>query len=211
MSSNGTLPDPEEHSLQEDAPAPKRRRIAFSCLDCRRRKLRCDRVFPACSRCQRGGHAESCTYDSGAVETALTHLSEERSHARDFSIANGHAVPRTIPRLPSVARSFAAEEGGETYPRTQSESTTARLCAQEERIRELEYRLIGLEKVTHSTRGPQHTKPELRTYTNPRALVDKEAMTFKGKSFKTQFYGASHHTSCLSHVRWKIFLRSAML
>ena len=203
MSSSGTVR--EEPSPNEDTQAPKRRRIAFSCLDCRRRKLRCDRVFPSCSRCQKSGHPGSCTYDSGAVESALTQFSEERNRPRDFSTANSYGASRTVPRLPSVAPSFVADEGGERRPRTPSADTTARLYAQEERIRQLEYRIIGLEKAAHATRSPERTQAEADLYSDPRAAVDKEAMIFRGKSFKTQFYGASHHMSYLSHVRRNSF------
>ncbi|PWY78371.1 hypothetical protein BO70DRAFT_388176 [Aspergillus heteromorphus CBS 117.55] len=41
----------------------KRKRISLSCFDCRRRKLKCDREFPACGRCRRAGQAETCYYD----------------------------------------------------------------------------------------------------------------------------------------------------
>src|SRR5271170_512341 len=40
----------------------KRRRIALSCVDCRRRKVKCDRSYPSCLRCKQGGHADSCVY-----------------------------------------------------------------------------------------------------------------------------------------------------
>lgn len=198
MSSNGTAQ--EERSPHDGTPAAKRRRIAFSCLDCRRRKLKCDRIFPSCSRCQKGGHPESCTYDTEAVESTITQSSGERNRTRDFSTTNGHGASRIVPRLPSVARSFAADEGEEAYSRAHPEDTTARLYAQEERIRQLEYRIIGLERVTHGARSPELTQAELKIHSNPRVAVDKETMIFRGKHFKTQFYGASHHTSYLSHV-----------
>ncbi len=198
MSSNGTAQ--EERSPHDGTPASKRRRIAFSCLDCRRRKLKCDRIFPSCSRCQKGGHPESCTYDSEAVESAIAQSPGERNRIGDFATANAHGAPRTAPRLPSVARSFAADEGEEAYPRPHPEDTTARLYAQDERIRQLEYRIIGLERATHGARSPELTQADLKTRSNPRAAVDKETMIFRGKHFKTQFYGASHHTSYLSHV-----------
>ena len=199
MSSSGTVR--EEPPPHEDAPAPKRRRIAFSCFNCRRRKLRCDRVFPSCSRCQKGGDPESCTYDSGAVESALTHISAERNRTRDFSTASNYGASRTGPRLPSVARSFVADEGEGRGPRTPSVDTAARLYAQEERIRQLEFRITGLEKANCDTRSSERSQAELSLYSSPRAAVDKEAMIFRGKSFRTQFYGASCHTSYLSHVR----------
>lgn len=197
MSSNGNAP--EEPSPHDDTPASKRRRIAFSCLDCRRRKLKCDRLFPSCSRCQKGGHPESCTYNSEAVESAMAQSSGERNRTSDFP-ANGHGAPRIAPRLPSVARSFAADEGEEEIPRPRSEDTTAKSYAQEERIRQLEYRIIGLERATHGARSPELTQNGHKLHSNPRAAVDKETMIFRGKHFKTQFYGASHYHSYLSHV-----------
>lgn len=198
MSSNGTAP--EEPSPHDDTSASKRRRIAFSCLDCRRRKLKCDRLFPSCSRCQKGGYPESCTYDSEAVESAMTQSSGERNTTRDLSTANGHGVSRTVPRLPSVARSFAADEVVERSPRPHSEDTTARLYAQEERIRQLEYRIIGLERATHGARSLELMQAERNPRSDPRAAVEKEPMIFRGKHFKTQFCGASNHASYLSHV-----------
>ena len=202
MSSNGI--GREEPSPHDDTPAPKRRRIAFSCGDCRRRKLRCDRVYPSCSRCQKGGHPESCTYDSEAVESALTHFPEERNRTRDLSTANGFGPSRGIHRPSSVAPSFGVDGGAEKRPQFQSEDTAARLYAQEERIRQLEYRIIGLEKANHDASSPEGTRLEPRSYSDPKAAVDKD-MIFRGKNFKTQFYGASHHTSFLSHVRWITF------
>ena len=197
MSSNGT--GPEGPSPNDDTPAPKRRRIAFSCLNCRRRKLKCDRVFPSCSRCQKGEHPDSCTYDSEAVESAILHPSGERSRTGDFPVVNGQGAPRVVPRLPSVARSFAADQGEDKCQRSHSEDTATRLYAQEQRIRQLEYRLIGLERAVHDGRGPALYQAELNP--NSKVAVDEEMMIFRGKSFKTQFYGASHHTSYLSHVR----------
>ena len=40
----------------------KRRRLALSCVACRRRKVKCGREMPSCVRCVRGGHGDSCTY-----------------------------------------------------------------------------------------------------------------------------------------------------
>ena len=202
MSSNAT--SREEPSPQDDNPAPnKRRRIAFSCLDCRRRKLKCDRVFPSCSRCQKSGNADSCTYDSEAVDSVLTQSYGERNGTRDFPVANGHGAPTTGPRLPSVARSFAADGRQERHPQYHLEDTTARLYAQEERIRQLEYRIAGLERAAHDSRSPEpaFTRAKSNVHSNSRAAVGEEAMIFRGKGFKTQFYGASHHMSYLCHVR----------
>ena len=39
-----------------------RRRPAFSCVPCHRRKLKCDREYPACERCRKSGHSHDCIY-----------------------------------------------------------------------------------------------------------------------------------------------------
>ncbi|KAM7204771.1 multidrug resistance regulator 1 [Rhypophila sp. PSN 637] len=47
-----------------DRPPPrKRQRVRLSCLECRRRKLSCDREFP-CSRCLQSGTADRCEYET---------------------------------------------------------------------------------------------------------------------------------------------------
>lgn len=40
----------------------KRRRPPLSCVPCHRRKLKCDRGFPACGRCRKADHAHDCVY-----------------------------------------------------------------------------------------------------------------------------------------------------
>ena len=209
MSSNGI--GGKEHSPHNEIYASKRRRIAFSCLDCRRRKLRCDRLFPACTRCQKSGHPQGCSYDSGAVESGLPQLSGERTRAtQNSSSGNFPALPGTILRPLSNARSFAANDGDVVASRPQPSEDAdadARLHAQEERIRQLENRIIGLENAIHGTpakvqrpvSGPAVNKYD-RTSFEQRDLTMKETMIFRGKSFKTKFFGASHYASYLSHV-----------
>ena len=202
MSSNGTTR--EESAPHDEVSNSKRRRIAFSCLDCRRRKLKCDRIFPSCGRCQKGGHANACTYDSEAIDTLNQSPGNALQNSRDL-LEGGPS--KTIARLPSVARSFAEDERDETNMRPQS-NTTARLHAQDERIRQLENRIIGLETIisrTHardsrSMTGGMVTRSDCTLSFDKTAAVAKEPMIFRGKGFKTQFYGASHHTSYLSHV-----------
>lgn len=42
-----------EHSAAIAAPPQRRRRPALSCVQCRRRKIRCDQKRPSCSQCER--------------------------------------------------------------------------------------------------------------------------------------------------------------
>jgi hypothetical protein len=52
-----------EHSAAIAAPPQRRRRPALACLQCRRRKVKCDQNKP-CNQCQRSKDG-ICTYDSG--------------------------------------------------------------------------------------------------------------------------------------------------
>ena len=207
MSSNGIARD--EQWPQDDSPASKRRRIAFSCLACRRRKLKCDRIYPSCSRCQKGGHPEICVYDAEAVESRLPQGSEDGQRGISETVSGNHNNPRIAPRLSSITRSLVAEDGENPSPRGRPlEDIYSRLYRQEAQIRQLEDRIHGLEK---AAQNPPHQWPSLasirelsqagsRPSTDHDGVNVGEPLIFKGKHFKTQFFGASHPTSFLSHV-----------
>lgn len=48
---------------QPGQPPRKRQRVRLSCLECRRRKLSCDRGYP-CERCLKSGTPDRCTYET---------------------------------------------------------------------------------------------------------------------------------------------------
>jgi hypothetical protein len=57
---------PQELNLPITAPRPrnKRARPPISCLECRRKKLKCDRVQP-CMQCKKSGREALCTFANG--------------------------------------------------------------------------------------------------------------------------------------------------
>src|ERR1700749_211385 len=60
---------------------PKRRRLALSCVACRRRKVKCDRTYPTCVRCQKAG--ATCDYVSYTKQDInLPTPSDESPHVR---------------------------------------------------------------------------------------------------------------------------------
>lgn len=58
----GETPD-DKNGDQPGQPPRKRQRVRLSCLECRRRKLSCDRGYP-CERCLKSGTPDRCTYES---------------------------------------------------------------------------------------------------------------------------------------------------
>lgn len=66
--------DNASNTQQVDGKGDKRKitrsRISYSCHECRKRKIKCDKVHPICSNCAKTG--ERCTYDPAAVNDAPT-------------------------------------------------------------------------------------------------------------------------------------------
>ena len=113
-----------------EAVTAKRKRKAFSCYDCRRRKLKCDREHPACSRCTKAGHADSCRYGS-----ALTDEEDEE----DVENGDQTVTPASVPNHFTAAKQT---------PRTTKQlpsGTSERSSGQIKRIAQLEHRLAMLE------------------------------------------------------------------
>ncbi|GAA5914952.1 hypothetical protein JCM8208_000782 [Rhodotorula glutinis] len=44
-------------------PKKKRNRVALSCAECKRRKIKCDRVMPVCGNCTKRGRPSECAWD----------------------------------------------------------------------------------------------------------------------------------------------------
>jgi hypothetical protein len=58
---------PEGHDGSSQQRTSKKRKV-LSCYACRNRKMKCDRVYPVCGRCQKTGRADQCTYDPRLLE-----------------------------------------------------------------------------------------------------------------------------------------------
>lgn len=164
-STNPFFPLPHSDSALMDPPPRKRRRAALSCLDCKRRKLKCDRTYP-CSRCQKRGHPQTCTY-----ENALLGPGESLVDGFPKILANSTCAPGDLPEpMPrpghtdgshNTSNTSASDPGAlhEAASRSAHIESSGGLSftvqAQADRILQLENRVIGLEgiMVRHPT-GP---------------------------------------------------------
>lgn len=187
-----------------ETPTAKRKRKAFSCYDCRRRKLKCDREHPACSRCRKSGHADTCRYGSGPGD-------EEDEE----SVENGDqtATPATAPNH------SAAVIQNSRPSKYLSNGTSERSSGQTRRIAQLEHRLAMLEgkgtgppaltgrldpaipvKSLASTEPKNADSAKREVLGMLKGKPDSEPMIFRKKGFKTQYYGTSHLATYLVHV-----------
>lgn len=181
----------EAHEDGDDrAPPRKRQRVRLSCLECRRRKLSCDREFP-CSRCLQSGTSDKCEYETrpGLAPPNKLGLSQGALTGLDSRLS-----------LPST--------GGESpYFRKDGRDL--------DRIRRLEMEVAQLRNLLtnkqggasvdgstlqdHSPPEPKHHEDDERDKEEPElpqflrvqtTTADKEELRFfRGKEFKTRYFG----------------------
>jgi hypothetical protein len=164
----------------------KRKRKTFACVTCRRRKLKCDQEWPSCSRCEKGGIA--CIY--GREDAAELSMGGE-SIVDGPGIEPGHGYGAAMPlSLPPPPRSFALTRSA----RRAGESAASFPHAMYIRVRPPE-----LESTRDGVGFPIHPAiwEDDRRAANDKAEPD--TMVFKGRDFKTQFYGATHPISPIVH------------
>ncbi|KAH8731528.1 hypothetical protein GQ44DRAFT_604058 [Phaeosphaeriaceae sp. PMI808] len=187
MSTKSVDPDSRDNSPDhEGSPGGKRtskKRKVLSCYACRNRKMKCDRIYPICGRCQKTGRADQCTYDPRLLEDAT---GNNGFHAGEHNAA------------------FALPENGRSEHAPGSTSLDALLLktrAQERRIELLERKLATKEnKALSQFIDFSPVEPQI-----------KEDMMFRGKGFKTQFCGSTSVMSTIAQFReLQAFTREAL-
>ena len=202
----------------------KRRRIALSCVDCRRRKVKCDRNFPICIRCQKGGYGDKCLYVShtGPGEGSLAGLPTPEDERRHSRASTEHSWDQDASQIENQAhnnetgtkRTFAQVATPSVplvRPAPQS-NLAGNLPLTDRRIGQLYNKLIELETVVYSAGGKPVSQemnagllnpmgPGAQGSRNPYAdtfdMGDQEKVLLRGKSFKTQYFGPSHTLAIL--------------
>ena len=198
----------------------KRRRKTLSCYDCRRRKLRCDREYPSCGRCRKAGQPDSCSYQVGPQD--LRENEEMDKSEGEACLQGGEASGASTNRprqyhIPSIQQTAEPLSVQNAYLQNDA---SVRLVLQARRIAQLERRLASLEgpqpAATWQSFGEVHVastaKPsdsrnakDLESFST--TLQDSlppryaETILFRGKNYKTQYYGGTNPTSLIAHVR----------
>lgn len=188
-----------DHSRTDDQqPARKRQRVRLSCLECRRRKLSCDRGFP-CERCIKSGTPERCSYESRSGEVVnasagippqFAQLDSRRYglgdtlHGRDAELArqDGDRIRRLELELAQLktllTRPGAASFDGSTVAATVSPATQKEEAAGED----------------------GQPRPEVQEVIAATNASDErvELRFFRGKGFRTRYFGP--HNASMAFV-----------
>ncbi len=195
--SRATTPNSERSLGERDKdgqPPRKRHRVRLSCLECRRRKLSCDRGFP-CERCVKSGTPELCSYETrpGLAPPAKNGLSQAALSSLDS-------------RLSFPAGSDHRRDGSRDFDRIR------RLELEVAQLKNLISRQLGSDGSTtlNETSPPKadtrDTIPQtpLESFSPQRGGGDGDEETelrfFRGKEFKTRYYGPHNALMAFSEV-----------
>ncbi|ROW06875.1 hypothetical protein VMCG_04159 [Cytospora schulzeri] len=189
-SSPQTDDEGENHGERSGSQPPrKRQRVRLSCLECRRRKLSCDRGYP-CERCLKSGTPDRCTYETRpgiAPPPKPAGLPLSQYDGR-LSLSNDNLVRK------DTTRDF-------------------------DRIRRLEIEVTQLKNLlTKQVRGdgslaldepspatmrpdpelvPETKLPEFMQYGHD---ADNEMRFFRGKEFRTRYFGPHNASMAFSQL-----------
>lgn len=182
----------------------KRRRLALSCVACRRRKVKCDRTFPTCVRCQKG--EVSCDYISYTgpkrpTEALPTPSDENANRQREASVASwteeadiwhSSSVQNAHQLLSQEAHVQDASSAAQAHPPAMLQAQTP-LMAPDLNVRAPRLPPASSEPLQAKILGkwfPQLVASESR-------LPDHERASLRGKGFKTKYHGPSHAANIL--------------
>lgn len=162
------------------------KRITLSCHVCRRRKLRCDRAYPSCSRCRKTGQASSCTYDERSFQSRNTESRIPSPPKQGISAPQPSTDGSTSNPVASVRQTSGIENTLSSLKANQTSGT---------------WQLIGGAPVARESkeRPVIHVDTEA-SLASPCESSPTETAIFRGANFKTQYYGGTNPTSLIAHV-----------
>lgn len=178
MSTKSAEPESRDNSLDRDEAAERRtskKRKVLSCYACRSRKMKCDRVYPVCGRCQKNDRADQCSYDPRLLEEAQLQPGQPLTIGANNTMFTMHDS--------GVNEDYAKEDS--------SGALRWEVRLQERKIEMLERKLAATPNNSHPSQlnDLPTIEPDI-----------PEEMMFRGKGFKTQFHGTTSVMSMISQV-----------
>jgi hypothetical protein len=169
----------------------RRQRAVLSCNDCRRRKLKCDRLSP-CDRCIKGGIASSCAYGPDAH----IHVADEPYE----HVAKKQRRLSTQPIDSVFPEERASKSGHCEVVDGEDDTRPGNLAAK--RLEQLERDVAHLEQPISKQEEPRDQAEFLARSPNLKSVshLTTAMGMMKGRSYGTVFYGTSSPMSVVAHV-----------
>ncbi|RMZ73896.1 C6 zinc finger domain containing [Pyrenophora seminiperda CCB06] len=158
----------DDHHEASQQRISKKRKV-LSCYACRSRKMKCDRVFPVCGRCQKTGRSSECAYDPRLIEESRANAGAQTEGGMSFT-------PTTRPT------------DGQS-PADTSDALRWKIHVQERRIAMLEQRLAIQFDAKKSAQYTDIVAAE---------PAFKEEVMLRRKGFRSQFHGPTSVMSTIS-------------
>jgi hypothetical protein len=183
---------PREESVGET----RRKRKVLSCYACRRRKLRCDRGYPSCSRCRKAGLATSCSYDERSLQSSHSEpgalLSPKQGRITTpapLEWSSSNPVPQVRHPTSHVRQISRVENRPSPLEASQTSGT---------------WQLLNEPGSTtkNSQQRPAVKADSENALPSPFGATQTQMVIFRGENFKTQYYGGSNPPSIIAHVRF---------
>lgn len=187
---DGDGDDGDEKGGEPGQPPRKRQRVRLSCLECRRRKLSCDRGYP-CERCLKSGTPDRCTY-------------ETRPGLAPPPKPAGLPLSQYDGRLSLSNDNLVRKDGVRDFDRIR------RLEFEVSQLKNLLSKQVGsdgsitLNNDTPSTTQrpesellPENKLPEFMQYGHD---ADNEMRFFRGKEFRTRYFGPHNASMAFSQL-----------
>ncbi|KAH7074655.1 hypothetical protein BKA63DRAFT_414367 [Paraphoma chrysanthemicola] len=180
----------------------RRQRAILSCNDCRRRKLKCDRLSP-CNRCIKGGITDSCAY---GVDVHTIAPEGDQNGPRKKQRTYSARPRRSTDEQGSIgpySESDVFNEGGSMEPGSAAQPDLDPLKRGDIDFRE---HLSGEEQQRKDQVEFLAKSPELKATTD----VTTTMVMLKGRSFGTHFYGPTAAMSVVAHFPdLRLFMKEA--
>ena len=175
-----------------DGPPRKRKRKTYSCINCRRRKLKCDREQP-CSRCQKEGHPQNCIFNAeDGGDFNGSEIEEPDYVVKQYAAPASRRFPLPGPADPPDP--FVERNGG---PNEGHHDTLSRL---RRKVEQLEARIATFESSSNvPTAAVPLAGPGAPLFRGDETREQKQRLV-KGKGVVTHFFGATNASSMLVHV-----------
>jgi hypothetical protein len=175
--------DSDNSTDKAGQPPRKRQRVRLSCLECRRRKLSCDRGLP-CERCIRSGTADRCAYETRpGLAPPIKH---SLSTLNGLSLGGGSEYLRKLPgdydrirRLEleiSQLKNLVAKQGSYDGSTIHADSSPSD------------------QRTVVATEVENHPNLALDPYGQGPNADEVELRFWKGKEFKTRYFGPYNAT-----------------
>ena len=189
--------------MQQLSPAPntspdgtaitrKRKRKTYSCIDCRRRKLKCDREQP-CGRCVKESHPQTCTFNSEGVPDWNGSEADEQDNV--FRTTLNPTDPKHYGSNQPINGVFDSRGTANSNP-------TEIITALRRKVEYLEFRLAAVQSTSnnnHHVNTVSTVDSESNRLGNGRKQ-ESNARYFVGTAFETHFYGPTVASAMLLYV-----------